>query len=422
MHRFTWFFMVIILAQPVRSQSISARFSTSIYSWERSPTDTTTQDHVRLYQTAQFTVGQLASNRLSFHLYTQISQDLVESSEDDPIPRLYNAYLQWRERRGFLEKIKIGRQRVYSGVAYGTIDGIDATLRIGKKVRLGGFAGFLVPFTNSIEIDDWKVSHTFGIRLQSKNFLGSKILISFMQRNRRPVNYSAPGRFTQKILQFESLEQRLAGIDIFRNFDNKINLYGRLDYDLLQKRVQRGQLELRYEPSVRWELAGEFFHRAPLVEYNSIFSVFDFSTTQELDVRVNYRLQKDWQVMGKLGLVFYDGDQTQRILLGLRFRYGFIAYNFRHGYGGQNNGVTASINYPFTPKIGFMISSGVARYSLFNTEMPQYTSLTGSVGINYRPYKYFSLDILGQGVRNRFYDNDFRIFMRANYWVFAKSK
>ncbi|MFQ5752661.1 MAG: hypothetical protein ACE5HI_11745 [bacterium] len=153
MSKHLWILMLIFLPFQLHAQSINARFSTSFYTWERRLTDPmsaalvfTSEDHFRIYQTAQITIGQLAANKLSFHLYGLASQDIAEDADDDPIPRLYNAYLQWKERKGILQKLKLGRQRVYSGVAYGTIDGIDLTFRVGKIFKLGGFAGFLVPF------------------------------------------------------------------------------------------------------------------------------------------------------------------------------------------------------------------------------------------------------------------------------------
>lgn len=409
---------VAILPAQIHAQSLNARFSTSLYSYERNLAQNAAVNYLRLYQTAQVTVGQLANNRLSFHFFGQISQDLSEKADDDPIPRLYNAYLQWQERKAILNQVKLGRQRVYSGVAYGAIDGIDLTLRAGNLFKIGGFAGFLVPTSNEIEIKSWGASHAFGLRASTDRLLGSKILVSFMQRNRQPVNYSAPGQFTQRILTFESLEQRLLGVDIYRSFSRRLNVYGRFDYDLEQERVRRTQVELRVSPSQKLELAGEFFHRAPLIDANSIFTVFEQNTSQDVGLRANYRINQTWFIDGNVGYQIYDGDETLRFGLGLRCRYGYFGYNFRRGYGGQNNGAYAAINYQLNSKFGVVASTGLSRYSLFNEDTDEYTSITGSVGVNYRPHKLFSVDVLGQGVRNRFYDNDFRLFVKANYWFF----
>lgn len=416
------FAALIFLPREIFAQSVNSRFTTSFYSWERFFSESSSERHLRIYQTAQITIGQLASNRLSFHVFGQASQDVAQDVNDDPIPRLYNAYFQWREPKGILNQIKLGRQRLYSGVAYGTIDGVDVTLGVGKYFDIGGFVGFLVPvFSNDIEVADWETSHTFGFRASSNQILGSRVLVSFMQRNQSPVAYTRPGRYTQRILTFESLAQRLIGIDIYRNFTNKVGLYGRFDYDLEQERVRRGQVELSVTPLTKWEITGEFFHRAPLIDANSIFTVFDQSTTQDVGLRVNYQIRQSWFIGGNVGALLYDGDHTVRFGLNLRSKYGIVGYNFRRGYGGQNNGIYATVNYPLTPQWGLLASTGFSRYSVFDDDFDQNTSLTGSLGLNYRPGRHFSVDVLGQGLRNRFLSNDFRLFARANYWFFAKN-
>lgn len=413
-------FLVSLLPRQSFAQSLNARFSTSFYSWERHLTTTESENHFRIYQTAQFTVGQLAANKLSFHFYGQASQDIAEDADDDPIPRLYNAYFQWRERKGLLERAKLGRQRIYSGVAFGTIDGVDLNLRLGKLFKVGGFVGMSVPFSNEIEVDNWDDSHAFGFRASTDWLPNTKMLISYMQQNQQPVSYTSPGRYTQRILTFQSLEYRLLGVDVVHQITSKASAYGRFDYDVEAERVRRGQLELRFSPMQKLQLTGEFFHRAPLIPANSIFSVFDHGTTQDFGLRANYQFKPNWFIDGNFGYLQYKDDQTVRFGIGLRCNYGSFGYNFRSGYGGQNNGIYGTLNYPLTAKLGVIASTGFSRYSLFDENADEYTSLSGSFGFNYRADKHFSVDLLGQGLSNRYFDNDFRLFVKANYWFFNK--
>ncbi len=417
-----WVPLALALTAPGFGQSLSARLSTSFYSWERSTSDSISENHLRVYQTARITVGQLASNRLSFHFYGQASQDIAQKADDDLIPRLYNTYAQWRERKGVLRRVRLGRQRIYSGVAYGTIDGLDIQLQAGKYLKVGGFVGTLVPFVNKVKIADWDAGHSFGMRVSTDKLFGSKILLSFVQRNRRPVAYSQPGRYTNRVVSFESLEQRLAGLDIFRSFSSKFSTYGRLDFDIEQQRVRRGQVELRLSVSKKIDLTGEFVHRAPLLEANSLFSVFTQNTSQHVGLRASYNIKQSWFVNGNLGLQKYEGDKTIRFGAGIRYKHGFLGYNYRSGYGGLNNGLHVAFNYPLTQKLSLLASSGFSRYSLFDEKSDKNTSLTGSVGFNYRQGKHLSIDFMGHGVRNRFLRNDFRLFIKANYWFFKSGR
>ena len=86
----------------------------------------------------------------------------------------------------------------------------------------------------------------------------------------------------------------------------------------------------------------------------------------------------------------------------------------------MNNGLFAAFNYPLLSKWMLLASTGLARYSLLDEDADEHTSLTGSVGLNYRPNEHVSIDFLGQGIRNRFLNNDLRFFVKANYWIFNK--
>jgi hypothetical protein len=402
------------------AQSLNTRFTTSFYTWERYLSGDESQNHARLYQTMQFTLGQMANNKLSLHFYGQASGDMSNASDDDVIPRLYTAYLQWRERKGIVKRFRVGRQRIYSGVAYGAIDGADVEFRIGKHLVLGGFAGFLVPFTNSIEIGDWEQNNMYGARLAIPNLSGTRVMLSYAQRNRSPGDYTQPGRYTGKILTFDSRENSLIGLDVYRAFSDRFNAYGRFDYDLEQERVRRAQIEVRGSVSKRIQLSAEVYHRAPLIAANSIFMVFEQFTSQDLLARVSYLLDGGWSLYSDAGVQLYKDDDTVRFGLGARGRYGYVGYNFRRGYGGSNNGLYAALNYPVTKGFTAIVTTGFSRYSLYSTDADMFTALSGTAGFNYRASKQFSLDLLAQGLHNRFYDDDLRLLARANYWFFTK--
>ena len=57
-------------------------------------------------------------------------------------------------------------------------------------------------------------------------------------------------------------------------------------------------------------------YRAPQIRYNSIFAVFDFGNTHEIEGGIDYKINKDFTVYGKFGNVDYKDENSQRITLG----------------------------------------------------------------------------------------------------------
>jgi hypothetical protein len=75
----------------------------------------------------------------------------------------------------------------------------------------------------------------------------------------------------------------------------------------------------------------------------------------------------------------------------------YTAHSFFQGY--------------LTPSIGISYTS----YKLSkDSETNDLVSLLA--GINVRPYKSLSFDLQGQYMDNKIYRNDFRFFLKANYW------
>ena len=118
--------ILLIILTPIgfiSAQTISGRLSTSVYSWQQRNIEDESAQHMRAYQLAQFSVANLGLQGLSFHTYLNVSHDLGEEAVNDPRMWLYNCYLNYKTLNNALD-IGIGRQRIYAGVGYGTIDGL----------------------------------------------------------------------------------------------------------------------------------------------------------------------------------------------------------------------------------------------------------------------------------------------------------
>lgn len=412
---------LFMLPVHLQSQSINARFSSSLYSFERFTSETESENHIRATQGLQLTVGQLASNKLSFRLNTLVADDFLAPA-DQTLFRISSGYLQWREKNGVIRTIKLGRQRLYTGVAFGAIDGIDMTARIGKHFKLGVFAGVLVTETNKFSVENWNNAKAFGFNLKFPELLGVKSMLSYIKRDRAREAY-------QSLLSTDSVpvnrawsveEQQLVGVDLLRNFCNKTYLHGRFDVDLYNRRVRKGLFGIRHILSDEVEMSFDFLHHSPFVARNSIFSVFATETSQSFAGRLSYRFGNGFSLNGNFGYVVYSGDESLRFGLNLAGKYGNIGYGFRDGYSGKKNGVHGAINYPFNRNIALFASTGFSRYQLFGDNAESYNSFTTSVGMKCRATKRLSFDVIAQSLNNRFYDSDLRFFIKGNYWLFHK--
>ena len=417
--------IVIFLAMacvPSWAATVNGRLTTSLYTWERQEDPTTSSSHLRVYQSMTLDVGAIGDPRLSFHTYVLATGDLSGSGGQDQRFRLYNLFLKWQGRGGSPAAVSAGRQRIYEGVGYGTVDGVRISVAPRGAFTLTGYVGALAPLVTRAKFGAWDEGHIWGGRLTTDRLGGCDIGVSFVRRDRKPLPYPVPGRYSGLAFDITAVQQELAGLDFHRGFAGRVDTYVRFDYDLLGGRARHAEGVLRIRASEFLSVALEGIRRAPGVDANSIFSVFDIEDTREYSVRGNYTVNPLVSVYGNYAGVVYEGARAQRVGFGFGFGLNSVGYTRRIGEGGDNDAVSISLAHPVNRFVTLRADGGAASYRLATGPGKKHLALSGSGGITCRPNRRVTLDAEGQAIRDPIYASDFRFFFRATVWFFKKGK
>jgi hypothetical protein len=182
----------------------------------------------------------------------------------------------------------------------------------------------------------------------------------------------------------------------------------------------RLESEVSVTPSQRAEIGLDYVYRRPQIDLNSIFSVFDQKSNHEIGLRASYRIVSPLRVFGRYTQVSYPGDRSQLLTLGFQFTQGYLGYNKRTGYGGQNDALVGNISLPLTKKLLVKLGSNLSFYRIVESQGNQQEALAFSAGLNYRPKSAFSLDIEGQELHNHSSSSTFRLLILSSYWFSVK--
>jgi hypothetical protein len=405
------------------AQLFQARFVTSGFAWQRQDTVGQSSNHFYGHQTIQFS---LAGEHLSLYTYVQGFNDLAGPVKYDPQFRLYNFYLKATNLADMVD-ISLGRQTVFAGVGVGSMDGGLASVKLwNSRVRVLGYYGVLPPPQQKVElIGDKKNNFMTGGQIVVNPIDAARVSVSYLRRNILPEAYSAIRRdslfnpYRLEIRPSASTEEYLGG-DVDVEYAETFSGYARYDYDLKFEKTSRLQLFTRLHVYDRITVTGEYLSREPRLSYNSFFSVFAFNTLREYEIGFEYAFAKPWttigQVYGKFGSVSYgDDESSQRITVGLSGKHGSLSLTRNLGYAGELSGASLSAGYPLfertlTPTLLFSF----ARYKLSENAALE-NVLSVAVGAVYRPWPSLSLDTQLQWIQNKVYQNDVRLFLRANY-------
>ncbi len=410
---------------------VTGRFSTAVYTFERSYPDTVSRGDLRVYQTARFRVMGLGRPELSLQTYGRVSLDLLHRAGNDPRYRFYHGYLRW-EDAGDRFVLTGGRQLVLAGVGVGRIDGVRADVDLGGLARVDAYAGTLVPVDRE-GMNGWGEGHMFGAHLTSSQFLETRLGISFYRRSRQAMPYTSTSRISAGLggleVQAGEVEQQMVGFDLQRRLGRPLTLYLRWDLSTPGEwQTRRVEGVMRYHHR-GFTLSGEILHRRPYVDQNSIFSLFAQSSNREVSLRGNYRFNRFFSLFGEFSRVGYEGDDGYRVNLGANVLNGYVGYIRRRGYGGVADGFTASLRYRLNREIWMDGGFHFSRFRLYEGEGARSTVATSTLGITYRPGRRLSLSLQGQNLMqdlklatraNPFpgLAHDLRFFFRATTWFF----
>lgn len=411
--------LLFALTGSVFSQRINGRFVTSMYAWQRDDTIGVQNTYVMGFQAVQFDLYQ---KDISFHTYLQGFSDFGSLTSSGQAVRLYNLYFKASNVGNVLD-ISLGRQPVYAGVGFGTIDGALSRLRfLGDKVVLVGYAGAVPPpYQKAAVIEHVDKNFMAGGQIIALPVDGGRIVVSYTNSRAEQPSYFAIRRDSLNnalgtFVTPEAYSNQFVGVDASYRLAIPVSVYGRYEYDVNYEHISRAQLFSRVSVTDQVAFTGEYIYRSPRIPFHSYFSIFPRNSVQEIEGGVEYNLSPTWRLFGRLARVSYTLDDNRRYTAGVSNDYGTLSYSGSVGFDGKLNSFSAQCYYPmferaFIPTLG----AEYAEYRL-SWDTPVEHVFAGVIGATVRPMPAFSFDLQVQALDNRIVQHDVRFFARANYW------
>jgi hypothetical protein len=387
-------FAVFILCSslPIEAQNINGRFSASFYSFERFDTSNNSKVYVRNFESLQLNINQ---DKYSLRTRINFESNLSNTLDNDPRFRFYNLFFEARNLFD-IATIKIGRQSLFNSVAGGIYDGVNLT-------------------------DNFSNNYVFGGKLIITALNNFRFTASYIDKNFKPESYFATRldsdlNTIRVLIERNSNQYKFLSAEASYIKQSTFSIKTKFDYDLNFKKASKLEALGRYEQIENLGISFYYNYREPRVSYNSIFSVFNYGNTQEVEGGLDYKITSLITIYGKYGNVTYEDDDTQRITVGVNTNYGTISYRKSLGYAGELDAVSLYTARSFmegfiTPSVGFTYTN----YKL--SENAQKNNLLALLaGLNVRPWIMWSFDLQGQFLNNKIYRNDFRVLFKINHW------
>jgi len=401
----------------ISAQNINGRFSSSLYTFERYDSLNSSEQYFRAYEMLNLNLNY---KKISVRSYLNFETDVMNKMESDPRLRFYNLYFEARDIMDFAT-VRLGRQPIINSIAGGVYDGGSLTLKK-NNFKLNAYFGGNVPAYQKFElIENFEENFLYGGKFTTTIIPNFQVGVGYVNKNFQPKSYTVfreDSLLLPITIQIENKSNQYEFVtgEINYNQVGLVSIFTRYDYDLNFNQTSKFEFDARTEAVDRLGINLYFNYRQPKIRYNSIFAVFDYGNTYEIEVGTDYKISNMFTVTGKFGNVQYKQENSQRVGIGLTTSYGSFNYRKTLGYAGELDAISLYSGYTFfegllTPSIGLSYT----KYKLSpDAEANSITSLM--VGANIRPFRVLSFDLQGQYMDNKIYKNDLRLFFKLNYW------
>lgn len=409
-------FVILFLPLMMNAQNLNGRFTSSIYSFERYNSTNSSETFFRTYQALNLNFNY---NKISLRTRFNFESNIGNLLDNDPRMRFYNLYLEARDIFNLIT-LKIGRQPLITPVTGGLFDGVNLKIKY-DKFSLMGFYGGNVPAYQKLELtDELSKDYVLGGRFETVALKNFRFGISYIDKNFKPIDYYAE-RLNEDLdlvtvlIQTKSNQYKYLSADASYTYNQIIDLSTRYEYDLNYQTTSKIEFDGRLKATNDMGINFYYNKREPKIRYNSIFSVFNYGSSQEIEGGLDYNVSNLYTFFFKYGDVTFDKEHSSRITMGANTEFGSLSYRKTFGDVGELDAISVFAARSFlegliTPSIGITYTN----YKLSKND--NINTITAFLaGLNLRLWRTFSFDLQGQYFNNKIYKNDLRVLFKANY-------
>jgi hypothetical protein len=285
---------------------------------------------------------------------------------------------------------------VSAAAVAGTVDGAYLDVKNLGPMGITLFGGRRVIFDNKSEIG------TSGDSLA-----GGSVYLDTIKFTHVEVSYGR--KYADTDLATENV-----GLDFSTTPHEKVNVYGRMKYDIVSSRFNEVLLGAKVAPLKDLILRGEYYYSYATFDKSSFYRFFDINNYKEIGIAAEYQVNVDYRIYAKYAHEDFGGDETANL-----YDLGFFArpikdltldasYEYRQGFTGKLNGFRFHGAYKIYRA---MILAGIDYDDFRREDSREGTAKKYWAGLNYEINKRFSAVLRLEDNTNFLFDDSFQGFV-----------
>lgn len=382
-HRLTLLVLVVVgllCALPVLAEvrlvgSLGARG----YGYE----DAHDTNHLWVDQTTRFSLYKTGTS-WSLHFSGGYIGDNADDFSDSGHARFLKGYVQYGNF-GSRAQLRAGRFFLYRGVALGVMDGVDASYRVNRNVRVALHAGMMGPMNRRFEFEEPDKATSFGGELK------------FRPTNCRIADQGNLGISYTHQKRDGVIVRHLIGVNTLHRWGTKYSLLNTLQLrpseDMFQKFIARFRMS-----GERWFGMAEFGALGGNYAFNSWFSDFSsMPTTGRIRLTANHYVDaaQKWAA-GLEGQMLLAGETGFRGGVIVTTPWGQAGYRFAGGEQAQTAGPWVMLHADVMHGVEMFAHASQVTYHWDAFDIESTDLISAAAGVNVTPGFLPSMTLNGE--------------------------
>jgi hypothetical protein len=386
------FLFILLYFQWLFAQNIEThgRYTSSIYAFVREPSVSA----ISVYQFLCFSTEAKEWNNLSLNVSMRWLNHPLQGQE---AWRAYRLSVSANNLFNNLLDFEIGRQFLHAGIPFGSMDGMNITLKPTANLCWQIFGGVESNLFRELKIYELDEATVYGSAITYRRFMNTDLQLAYLQKLRRSKN-----------------QWQIVGLNLDNRSLKIVQFLMQVHYDLLNSRLHRLYASARFTPSKKLSFTLLARQQFPQVYGDSYFRIFELNQYTQGALNVNYALTPSCGLTAGLQYFTLEHGSGQRVMAGVNDNHGAINLLYESGDLGDQLSLMFDYGYEIWQNVIVSIGVNYARYRF--EEIYEYENqLANTVRLHYNLSKNWKADLEYQWLNNRFSESDNRLLNHIHF-------
>ena len=383
----TLFCIHCLTAQTIET---SGRYTSSLYVYEQEGS----KSALNVYQFLRFSALAEKWNNLNLN----VSMRWLSQPQPGQRPwRAYRLSLSASNLFNNLLDFEIGRQFLHAGIPFGSLDGVNLTLKPMANLSWQIFGGVESNLFREMKVYEFDYATVYGSALTYRQFHNTNVQLAYLQKLRDNQN-----------------QWQIVGLNLNNYSFKKIQFILQTHYDILNSVLHRLYASARFAPSGKLAVSVFAKQQTPQIYADSYFKIFEIEPYTQAGLNMNYALTANYGLSAGAQYISLEEASGQRLMLGINDCRGAINVLYETGDLGDQVGVMFDYGYEIGKNLIASVGVNYTRYRF--EEIYEYENqLANTVRLHYNFSHHWKADLEYQWLNNRFADSDNRLLNHIHF-------